>query len=111
MIAKHFFANALDEFEIQFDRIICAEFYHFSPDENYELICKALLPQEASSEQKIRFWNDLEFEFLWGGGELGATVWLNDGSWLEVNAQNGSDRWIRFSRPPIPRHLLGTKDE
>lgn len=60
-----------------------------------------------SEEDYNKFMESLDFEYDAGYGmqELGGTVWLEDGSWLERAEYDGSEWWTLKYCPEIPDYL------
>jgi len=58
-------------------------------------------------EERVKFINDLDFEYDsgYGGQELYGTVWFEDNTWAERGEYDGSEWWNYKSVPEIPEEL------
>ncbi len=88
------------------DLIRCAMVEHVDlSDDSDRADNEALLVDGYTEAQREQFWQDLDFEFDYGCGEISGTIWLKNGRWMEVVSSNGSDSWVMKDAPPIPKRL------
>lgn len=108
MNAKTHLIAALEHYQLSSELIRCAEIIRderFPSGEDARTAQRASLAQSASREQWEQFWKDLDFDFHYGCGEIIGTIWLFSRQWMELEARDGSDRWVLKSCPEIPPHL------